>query len=336
MNILLKGYFDRNFGDDIMHCIIAEKFSEHRIFVNCPQREKLMHLEKYDNVCINERCDNIDVCLYVIGTGFMYRGKRAKAEKLISMIFGKKEKKVKSAVINCSVEAFDSKMEERLAKHDGKVYSLITTRDEKSYKFFRDNFKDKQIEFFPDMVFSSEVFKNVEKAKGEKLGVALVNRLYSNENYDYYKKMAAMCDAYTEKNNAPVSLFAFDSGMENDTEAVIAVKSMMKHPENADVVIYNGDIASFSNEIAKCTKFVTSRFHGAVAAAACGVDTVCVSDREKVTRLSVEMGVHCEHKCGLTEDVAVTLPEKAVKPNVLGYAEKAEGHIKAIEKFINQ
>ena len=335
MNVLLKGYFDRNFGDDIMHCMIAEKLDGHRIFVNCPQREKVMHLEKYDNVFINEGCDNIDVCLYVIGTGFMYRGKRAKAEKLISMLFAKKSKKIKSAVINCSIEAFDGKLEKLLAKHDIKPYSMITTRDENSYKFFCENFKDKQIEFCPDMVFSAEVFKNAEKPQGERLGVALVNRLYSNENYDYFKKMALMCDEYIEKHGCPVSLFAFDSGLENDTEAVISVKNMMKHPEMVKDVIYNGDINIFANEISKCTVFVTSRFHGAVAAAACGIDVVCVSDREKLVRLSSDMGIHCENKSGLTEKSALSLVEKARKAKIDGYSEKAEGHITAAVEFVN-
>lgn len=332
MNILMKGYFDRNFGDDIMHCMIAQKLAGHRIFVNCPQREKVMHLEKYENVFINERCDNIDVCLYVIGTGFMYRGKRAKAEKLFSMAFGKREKNVRSAVINCSIETFDGKMEKLLAKHDIKPYSMITTRDENSYKFFCENFKDKQIEFCPDMVFSADVFKNVKKASGERLGVAPVNRLYSSENYDYFRKIAAMCDEYA----GPVSLFAFDSGLENDTEAVIAVKNMMKHPEKVKEVIYSGDIEAFADEISDCTVFVTSRFHGAVAAAACGIDVVCVSDREKLTRLSSDLGIHCEKKSGLTDETALILPQKAVKATVEAFCEKAEGHLNATERFINQ
>ena len=336
MNILLKGYFDRNFGDDIMHCMIAEKFSDHRIFVNCHQKEKVMHLEKYGNVSINQRCDNIDVCLYVIGTGFMYRGKRAKAEKLISVIFSKKEKRVKSAVINCSLESFDGRIEKLLAKHDIKGYSMITTRDESSYMFFKENFRNKQTEFFPDMVFAADVFKNLEKSTEKRLGVALVNRLYSGENYEYYRKMAAMCDNYIEKNDAPVSLFAFDSGLENDTEAVLAVKSMMKHPEQVESILYDGNIPEFVGKIAKCSAFVTGRFHGAVAAAACGIDTVCVSDREKINRLSMEMGIHCEKKAELTVENALSLPEKAKKAHIDKYAEKAEGHIKATEKFVAQ
>ena len=336
MNILLKGYFDRNFGDDIMQCMIVEKLASHKIYVNCPGREKLIHLEKYDNVFINEKCENIDLCLYVIGTGFMYRGKRAKAEKLLAILLGKKEKKVKSAVINCSVEEFDGKLEKALAKRDIKAYSLITTRDNKSYEFFKENFRKTKTELFPDMVFAADVFDKYSLAEKNAFGVAPVNRLYSSENYDYYKKMAAMCDDYAEKENGNISLFAFDSGLENDTEAVLTIKSLMKYKDRAKIIIYDGDIYSFTNEIAKCKVFVTSRFHGVVAAAMCGAKVAAISDREKVRRLCGEIGIPCINKSGLTTKEAIDSFGKASKANIEGYPNVAKGHILAVEKFISE
>ena len=82
MNILLNGYFDKNFGDDAMQEMIVAHFSEYDFFPNCKQREMLAHLEKYENVHIGENIPNVDLFLNVIGTGFLYQTRFAKVTKL--------------------------------------------------------------------------------------------------------------------------------------------------------------------------------------------------------------------------------------------------------------
>ena len=99
--------------------------------------------------------------------------------------------------------------------------------------------------------------------------------------------------------------------------------------------VYTGDTTKFAQEISDCSVFVTSRFHGAVVAAAYGIETVCVSDREKLTRLSEEIGLHCEKKSELTEKSVLSLVEKARVAKIDGYSQKAEGHMKVTVEFIN-
>ncbi|MDD4689442.1 MAG: polysaccharide pyruvyl transferase family protein [Eubacteriales bacterium] len=299
MNILLSGYFDKNIGDDIMQQMVVGAFVQHKFYVYKKEREFLSHLEKYDNVYINQPCDNIDMLLNVIGTGFMYRGKAAKLTKLFSILTEKKKKYKKSAVIDCSIEEFDISIEKRLAKYELNKYDFITCRDENSYKFIKENLPNKEVKFFEDMVFASGLEKNVQKTDENLLGVAMVRRAYSAENYDYYYELAKVCDYYIEKKQKKVLLFAFDCGQENDINAALSIKRLMKYKDMAQIVHYNSCPEEFVNQMARCSFVIASRFHGMILATLLKIRSVAVYDTMKLKVLSEKYNIPSFSKKGL-------------------------------------
>lgn len=286
MDIILNGYFDKNFGDDLMQRLAAKALSEHNIYVYCKEREMLTHLEDLPNVYINKEKITAEAYIDVIGTGFMYKGKRAKAERLIAGL-GKGQKRYpKTALINCSLENFDTKIERHFAKKDLGRYDFITCRDGETYQFLKSEFKNKEIIKADDMVFADTAPAPTD---GDVLGIIPVRRLYSGENYEYYKELARFCDMYTESKK--VLIFAFDNGLENDVSAAVSVRNMMKRKDRAEIVIYNGDTAEFAKKISECGFIVTSRFHGLVLAIRSNIKAAAVSDRKKLDILCSENGV---------------------------------------------
>ncbi len=332
VNIELSGYFDKNFGDDIMHAIIVEHFPQHTFFVNTNEREMAAHLENYPNVVINGASYNADVFLNVTGTGFMYKGKRAKAEKLINMLTVKKKKYPRSAVINCSLEPFDGFLEERFVKRDLQKYDLITCRDEASYKYLAGQKAD--VSLYADIVFAKA---EQREANGESiLGVVPVRRVYDPTNYSYYAKLAEFCDLYCEKYNSQVRIFAFDAGIENDISAALSVKKLMKYAEKAEIVIYNSDINEFLRKFRQCSFVVGSRFHSIVEAYGSGIKSVAVYDRQKVSILCNSLGIPAVSKESFTPYGIMELLNEAGEPDrAKELKADAMGHIKCLEQFLN-
>lgn len=331
MNILLSGYFDKNLGDDAMHRLVVSSFPEHKFYVNFNQMEMLTHLEEFDNVCINKPCSDIDLFLNVIGTGFMYKGKRAKAEKLISMLTQKKVKYKKSALLNCSLESFDSPLARRFANSDLSTYGLITCRDTKSYSYLTVNIKNARIEQYPDMVFSAPFTKSAPS--DSLLGVAPVRRVYSGDNYSYYLKLAKLCDDFCDNHSYKVRIFAFDNGLENDVSAAVSVKELMKNKQKAEVVIYSGSPDKTANMISECTHFVGSRFHSIVIAKLMNVNSLAVYDMEKLEALCTQYDIPMISKSDFMPDTA----KKLLFNTKMTDADHslAKGHIEALKKYIN-
>lgn len=335
MNILLQGYFDRNFGDDVMHIMIAEKLHEHSLFVYA-DREKTEHLSQFKNVFVNHEREKFDLRLYVIGTGFMYKGKRAKAEKIFSLFFEKEKSAKASAVINCSMEDFDSSFEERLAKRDIKKFDMLTCRDSVSFDYLKKTFPHTDAFLYKDMVFGYENIGSNLRSGEDFCGVVAVNRQYSPENYDYFKQMALFCDWVFERKGKKILLFAFDTGIENDVSAALSIKKMMKNSDAAEIVMYNSDVSEFAKSFARCDTVITSRFHGAVMAAMCGIKTIVVSDRGKTKRLSDELKLPCLSKKGFTCDMLTDVFDSAAIADIGGFSDSAKGHTDSIFEFIKK
>ncbi len=331
MNILLNGFFDKNFGDDAMQQLVVKQFKEHDFYINCNQKEMLGHLEKYKNVHIGCSTPHIDVFLNVIGTGFMYQTRFAKVTKLFEILFKKTDKYPKTALIDCSFERFTSKTEKWLVKKSVGKYNLITCRDDASYRFLKNNIKKSQILKFNDIVFSGDY---IRKSDGDCLGIAPVNRSKSEKNYEYYKNLAQFADNYIDASNKAVKLFAFDSGSENDVLAVTSIKNMMKNTDKVKIVVYNSDIDNFVKEFTECNMIIGSRFHSIVLAVMNKINTIAVYDNEKIYRACNDFNIMGIKKEQLTADKLM----ESVK-NYKHYCadvSDAKGHIQALNKFLTE
>lgn len=331
MNICLKGYFDKNFGDDVMQLMLVRAFPEYDFFVSCPQRELLSHFEAEKNVHINCGNPKFDALVYMVGTGFIINGKRAVLEYFLS----KKEKAVckKAAVIDCSVEKYNMKIAESIAKRQMKGYELISCRDEYSYSYFKSNFKNKEIECFPDVLFALD---NIKSLTGENaLGIVPVRRIYSGENYEYYKKLSETADEFIEKYGRKVILFAFDTETENDTAAANAVYNMSKNKNNIEIVSHNDDGTNVINAYARCGKIITSRFHGAVLALRYGIPVLGLADNLKLNILAKKYGFDIYEKSAFDVKKVKSFTDADIKTEPI-YDSKASCHFKCLKEFLER
>lgn len=331
MDIVLGGYFDKNFGDDAMQSLLVSSMPEHDFYVNCGQREMLTHLEGFKNVHINTDCEKAELFVNVIGTGFMYKGKRAKAEKLFTMLTNKGKKYPRSALLNCSLESFDSALGRFFANYDLKKYNLITCRDKKSYNYLCQNIKGASIKLYPDMVFSDN-YKINSLHGGNILGVAPVRRMYSSHNYEYYKKLAYICDSFAQNHGYGIKIYAFDNGLENDVCAATCIKAMMKNPSVAQIEVYNGNPEEFANIISGCSLFIGSRFHSVVLAKSMNIKCVAVYDMEKLENLCNECNIPKFTKSELSYENIINAFDIPV--GAPGDFTGAKGHIEALREFI--
>ena len=331
MNILLNGYFDKNFGDDAMQEIIVKHFNEHEFYPNCKQRELLAHLEKYENVHIGEDIPEVDLFLNVIGTGFLYQTRFAKVTKLFEVLFKKTVKYPRMALVDCSTEQFTSKTEEWLVKRGIGQYDFITCRDSVTYEFLNKNIKKASVFQFNDIIFAGDY---AMESKREFLGIAPVNRAKSDKNYKYYKELADFADRYIETEKREVKLFAFDAGNENDVLAVTSIKNMMRNKDRARIVAYNSDTKEFVKEFSECEMIIGSRFHSIVLAVLNGINTIAVYDNEKIYRICQDFNIMGIKKNSLSAEQLM----HSVK-NYQHYSadtSDAEGHINALSAFLTE
>ncbi len=331
MNILLNGNFDKNFGDDVMQEVVVRSFPECDFYIYCNQNEMLDHLKKYENVHIGKPLPTIDIFLNVIGTGFLYKTRFSKVTKLFEVLFKKKIKHPRMALIDCSVEHFSSRIEKWLVKKSIGEYDLITCRDKITHQFLKKNIKKSDIYKFNDIVFSGDYIRQSEKRY---LGIVPVNRHKDEKNYNYYRELAAFADSYIETENKEVKLFAFDSGNENDILAVMSIINLMKHQDKVLPIVYNSDIEDFVKEFSECDKLIGSRFHAIILALMNGIDTIAVYDTEKMRRISDDFGIMAVKKEELTSDKLMDCVKHYKEYSF--DASDSIGHIDVLRKFIEE
>lgn len=338
MNIRLAGYFDKNFGDDLMQLIVADGMPECEFFADCPQKEFLTHFRGHKNVHLYDESVRIDAYVNVIGTGFKYVSKMNILTKFLSIPYEKKPAHERAAVIDCSLDEPKSRAERFLVKRELNKYAYISCRDAVSEKIISDLAKGSRLVRHEDIVFALGDDYIYPKSGEDYLGVVPVQRGFSEENYGYYETMAHACDRYAQKYNKNVLIFALDTGNENDTLAALTVKRLMKYADGAEIIAYNGDPKYIFKNIARCDKIVSSRFHGVIAAALAGVPVAAVSDTSKIDILLEKLGFEKIPKSGITADKLFALIERTDKAIAVSDSvrEDAELHLRGLEKFLEE
>lgn len=338
MNILLKGYFDKNLGDDVMQLILVRALRDCAFYVYHGQEEMLFHLKNEENVYINKECESFDACVNIIGTGFQFNGRRVCIEKLIADLMHKEKKFPKTAVIDCSIEKICGKLSKYITKKELKKYDFISTRDEFSKKTIAELTGKENISLHRDVVFSLDDAYIYPKTEENCLGVIVVNRHNSHENYKYIETIAQACDDYIEKNNKKVLLFAFDTGIENDTSAALSVKALMNNKDMAEIVCYNSDFEYIMKNIAKCEKIISSRFHGAICSLLTEVPVMIIGDNLKVKILSEKYNIPLIEKDKLTSEKLIEMLSCEFENTLISQEDKkdAYGHISDLIKYLGE
>lgn len=336
MKIRLQGYFDNNLGDDLMQDIFVDNMPEHQFYVSYSQQEFIMHLKNKGNVCIGNESEKTDVAVNVIGTGFRYSSKTNILSKLVSDFCKKRKPYNTMAVIDCSIDPPKYKLEKAIVKYELAKYDYISCRDVTSEEMIKEYVDKCIIRRHEDIVFAldkNRIYKNTGEGC---LGVVVVQRNYSRENYMYYREIAATCDKYIEKTGKRVLLFAFDTGIENDTLAALCVQALIKNKANTEIIMYNSDVDYILKNYARCDRIVSSRFHGVVLSLVANIPVIAVSDRLKIDLLSQKYGFEVLSKSTLSHkelyEKISCLKDTVVIPDEV--YDDAKMHIEEFREFL--
>lgn len=274
MKILLDGYIDGNFGDDLMLSLAADGLRKHELFISSPKI-------KLNNVKYTEKRGGFDCYLKVTGSGFLIHNNLGILYRLRDMRRERNTAPVR-AVINCNISPFINSAVERVIKRHISEYDFITVRDTFSYDYIRKNIPNVKCEKYPDMVFSlpDEMIPSV-KSEGA-LGIAVHSSASAEE-------MARIADGYIEYTGKKVILLCFDSGSENDALAAEKIISASARGDMLERIDYT-DTPSMLSAMKRCGVILAVRFHSIILSARMGIPFVPMAYSDKTAEVLSDMG----------------------------------------------
>lgn len=280
--ILVKGYFDRNFGDDLMIRLFAERFGE-TLVLDCDQKELLIPFETCSNLVTRDtigldQTENKknDAVLNIIGAGFQITSRTGVIYAAMATVkrlfrFGKKPF---LAAVGCNIGPFRSKFAEHLVRCDLKRYDLIIVRDSASFRYCKTHIKKVPVYLLPDIVFGLPDGAIPQNSGEGCLGISAYNKRFGKNNYVFYQKMALVADDYIEKIGKTVLLFAFDTGEENDLAAAYIIRSLCHYKKAVEIVAHDDGGQNIITNFARCATIIGVRFHSLVLSLRMGIPLV--------------------------------------------------------------
>lgn len=274
MKILLDGYADNNFGDDLMLTLAVKGLREHEIYT---ASDKL----NIDNVEYTRAKDGFDWYLKVTGSGFLIHNNIGILYRMCDM---RREKKyaLKRAVLNCNISSFINNTAEKIIQRQIKDYKFITVRDGFSYNYIRKNIPEVHCEKYPDMVFSipDSMIPDV-KSEGT-FGIAVHNGADCSA-------FAAVSDGYIKRTGKKVILLCFDSGLENDRKAAENIYEAVQYKDMIEIVNYTS-ISDMLVNMKRCGVILGIRFHSVILALRMNIPFVPVAYSDKTVNALKDIG----------------------------------------------
>lgn len=277
--IYLTGYFDRNFGDDMMMKLVVRSLPEITFMVNETADTPLMSepnvMQKPYEVC--RRFPR----LVVTGSGFMINTKAAFKTELLWFLIVHHPGEY---CLGCNMEPLNSPVKRFLIRRKLNKFKLITCRDQTSYRWLMQNTRKPEIYYLPDILFSIPD-EWIPKGKiPDKLGISMMHRAGDLEDCAYYRTMAEIADEWIRKTGKGVLLMAFDTGKEDDAFACRAVQALMQFPEQTEIITHT-DGSEILTAFTHCEKIIGARFHSVVLALRMGIPVYPLIFREKVRNM---------------------------------------------------
>ncbi len=294
MNIILDGYFDRNFGDDVMMRIVVHHLSDHCFYINQERKELLLPFINVPNIFLYDKNIDIHAKLYVIGSGYMINGKTSLCMELLDFLkhlFRKNQ--LPTASICCNIGPFVNGAAKFLIVQKLKRNKLVTVRETFSLEFMKKNCRKVPSYSYPDIIFAMPDEWLPKKSGEGCLGISAYRRAGRN-NLSFYKKMAQIADDYIDKTGKKVLLFAFDIENENDTAAAISIKALCRNQNNVELVFHNDDGSNIINNFARCEKIVSVRFHSSILAIKMGIPFVPIIYSGKTRNVLTDLKYHAK------------------------------------------
>ena len=277
--IHLTGYFDRNFGDDMMMKLVVRSLPEITFVVadtaDTPLLAEPNVIQKPYKVCRSFPE------LVVTGSGFMINTKAALQTELLWFLRGHHPG---DYCLGCNIEPLNSPIKRFLISRKLNQFQLLTCRDQASYDWLVQHTRKPEIHYFPDILFSlPDEWLPAVKLQN-KLGISMMHRAGDQADCAYYRAMAELADAWVRKTGKGVLLMAFDTGKEDDVFACRAVQKLMKFPDRTKIVAHT-DGTEIPEAFAQCEKVIAARFHATVLALRMGIPVYPLIFREKVRNL---------------------------------------------------
>lgn len=279
----LSGYFDRNFGDDMMMKLVVRSLPEITFLVDDTVDTPLV---PEPNVVMKDRetCGRFPK-LVVTGSGFMINTRGAFLTELIWFLKGRNPG---DYCLGCNMEPLDNPIKRFLIRQKLNKFKLITCRDQVSYRWLLQNTRKPEIHCLPDILFSlPDEWLPADKAPC-KLGISMMHRAGDREDCAYYRAMAEVADEWVEKTGKGVILMAFNTGKEDDLFACRAVQALM-HFHDRTAIVAHTDGTEILTAFARCEKIVGARFHSMVLALRMGIPFFPVIYREKMRNLLCDL-----------------------------------------------
>lgn len=290
MRILLDGYADNNFGDDLMLTLAAKGLSNHELYT---ASNKL----NIDNVEYTRAKSGFDVYLKVTGSGFLIHNNLGMLYRMRDM---RRERKYapNRAVLNCNISKFVNKVSEKLIQRQIKGYDFVTVRDRFSYEYIRKNIPELHCEKYPDMVFSlpDSIIPDVNSENA--LGIAVHNSAEC-------AALARISDGYVKKTGRRVILLCFDTGLENDRKAAENVYEAATYKDMIEIVRYTS-ISDILGNMKRCGVILGIRLHSIILALRMNIPFVSMTYSDKTVNALKEIGYNSTvypSYCFETEDV---------------------------------
>ena len=281
--VYMTGYFDRNFGDDLMMKLIAHQLPEMTFLVEDTVDTPLLtepNVEQRDR----EACLRFPK-LVITGSGFMINTKAALKTELRWFLRGRHPG---DYCLGCNLEPLDSPVKRFLIRRKMNRFKLITCRDQASYRWLCQNTRRPDIYCLPDILFSLPEEWLPREEHPQMLGICLMHRAGDREDCPYYRSMAEAADEWIRKTGKGVILMAFDTGKEDDLFACRAVQALMQFPDGAEIAAHR-EGTEIPAAFARCEKIIGARFHSMVLALRMGIPFFPVIYREKMRNLICDL-----------------------------------------------
>ena len=279
----MTGYFDRNFGDDMMMKLVVRSLPEITFLVEDTADTPLL---AEPNVAAKDR----ETCcrfprLVVTGSGFMINTHEALKTELIWFLKGHHPG---DYCLGCNIEPLDTPIKRFLISRKLNKFRLITCRDRASHRWLLQHTRKPEIHCLPDILFSipGEWLPRIDHP--DRLGICLMHRIGDREDCPYYRAMAEAADEWIRKTGKGVILMAFDTGKEDDLFACRAVQALMQFSHRTEIVVHT-DCTELPAAFARCEKIIGARFHSMVLALRMGIPFFPVIFREKMRNLICDL-----------------------------------------------
>ena len=329
MNILLDGFYDLNYGDDIFIHTVTKLFPQYKFysFLEHYPEHVIEWANKIPNLYLLPDCNvflgkNLfDAYMCVGGDIFPDNGDFTKRKQYVQAV-----KAIGGAVIFWGFSLFHSYSQQTQAdlKEMMGCTDVIAPRDQRSADYLRKLLPEKEITPIADLAFLSQWTAAEKKAR---LGISVRRPNYATEEdmLRYTGDLAKAINTYLSGDPAREAiLFSLSDGLTSDRGVAEQILDGVQEPQRVIHSIYTGNIDEIKAQIAGCELMICTRLHAMVSCIAMNVPFIPIAYEVKMEHILQDIGyrkeiIHFQNTQPLALQLAEALQETAEPLNVDGY-----------------